>query len=104
MTFAWTMSPSARSSNSRLFIIFAFCCGGGPSIPPVEREWFTQKAVADYLGVKVMSVWRYEHGYTDERGKYHPPLEGFPKPSTALGRKLWRKVDLDVFMASRTVA
>jgi hypothetical protein len=66
----------------------------------VEREWFTQKAVADYLGVKVMTVWRYEHGYTDERGNFHPPREGFPKPSTALGRKMWRKADLVAFMAS----
>ena len=44
-----------------------------------------------YLGVGVMTVWRYEHGYTDERGKYHPPLEGFPKPSMAFGHKRWRK-------------
>ncbi|PSH58406.1 hypothetical protein CU100_12430 [Phyllobacterium endophyticum] len=70
----------------------------------MEREWLTQKEVANYIGVKVMTVWRYEHGYTDERGQYHPPRDGYPKASTALGRKKWRKADIEAFMASQIAA
>ena len=97
------METALNWTFSNLPALFAndnvrFCAA---RVLPVEREWLTQKAVAEYLGVGVMTVWRYEHGYTDERGNFHPPLENWPKASMALGRKMWCKRDLDAFMAGQ---
>ncbi|WP_271893859.1 helix-turn-helix transcriptional regulator [Candidatus Phyllobacterium onerii] len=65
----------------------------------VEREWYNQTDFAKLLGISVMTIWRFEHGYTTKTGKSISRVEGFPKSVNLGGRRLWRKTDIDLFMA-----
>lgn len=66
---------------------------------PIEREYFNQTDFAKLLGVSVMTIWRFEHGYITKTGKHVPPVEGFPRSVNLGGRRLWKRADIDLFMA-----
>lgn len=70
----------------------------------VEREWLNAKALAQYLGVAEMTLHRWRKGYTDTKGRFHEPVEGFPQPSIGIGNPLWKRSEIDEFLSSKKAA
>jgi hypothetical protein len=68
-------------------------------------RYLTRKQVCQrYGGMSEMSPHRWLNGWTDGNGKFHPPIDGFPKPVHIGPHPIWKLRELRDYEAARANA